>query len=101
MDLTDNQTELLKMARARALRDRRLNDALTVEELAKFLSVSLRTIRRMDADGRGPPRERRRYRYVYPVPELLRWLKTSANLSHEVGGDNARSFGADGIVGVG
>lgn len=89
MDLTESQEQLLQVAQTRS--HWRLRDVLTVEELASFLSVSVRSIRRIEADGQGPPRQKRQHRLVYPVPELLRWLPTFQNRSVEQRGRNTKA----------
>ena len=70
MDLNRRQRELLQAATVR----RRFGGVLTVQELGDLLSVSVRTIRRMHAQDRGPPRIRRSRRQVYPIADLASWF---------------------------
>ena len=70
MDLTPRQHELIEATRTR----RWLYELFTIEELSEFLGVSIRTIQRMHAAGKGPPRRRKSYRLMYPIPALLDWL---------------------------
>jgi len=70
MDLDANQNEILKRVGSRW----KAQHLFTVEELAQFLGVSVRSIRRMHAAGVDPPRIRRSRRLMYPVNGVLAWL---------------------------
>jgi hypothetical protein len=70
MDLTPRQQDLIEATRSRGW----LSELFTIEELSEFLGVSIRTIQRMHANGQGPPRRRKSYRLMYPIPALLDWL---------------------------
>jgi Helix-turn-helix domain len=70
MDLTPRQHDLIEATRTR----RWLHELLTIEELSEFLGVSIRTIQRMHTNRQGPPRRRKSYRLMYPIPALLDWL---------------------------
>ena len=83
MDLTPRQREILETARTR----RHIVDHLTIEELSEFLAVSIRTIQRMHATGRGPRRIPRSHRLIYPVPDLLQWLGNN-KVDEESRGEN-------------
>jgi predicted site-specific integrase-resolvase len=47
---------------------------LSIEDLAKASGVSIRTIRRIEADGQGPPRVKRSHKYMYRSEDVERWL---------------------------
>jgi hypothetical protein len=64
MDLTPRQQDLIEATRSRGW----LSELFTIEELSEFLGVSIRTIQRMHANGQGPPRRRKSYRLMYPIP---------------------------------
>jgi hypothetical protein len=70
MDLDENQKEILKLLGSRW----KAQNLFSVEELAQFLEVSVRSIRRMHAAGVAPPRIRRSRRLMYPVNGVLAWL---------------------------
>ena len=70
MDLDANQKEILKLLGSRW----KAQNLFSVEELAQFLEVSVRSIRRMHAAGVAPPRIRRSGRLMYPVNGVLAWL---------------------------
>ena len=70
MDLDANQKEILKLLASRW----KAQNLFSVEELAQFLEVSIRTIRRMHAAGVAPPRIRRSKRFMYPKDGVLAWL---------------------------
>jgi hypothetical protein len=70
MELDENQKELLKFLSSRG----KAQNLFSVEELAQFLEVSVRSIRRMHAAGIAPPRIRRSRRLMYPVNGVLGWL---------------------------
>jgi hypothetical protein len=70
MDLDANQKEILKVLGSRG----KAQNLFSVEELAQFLEVTVRTIRRMHAAGVAPPRIRRSRRLMYPVNGVLAWL---------------------------
>jgi hypothetical protein len=50
------------------------SEHVSVDELAKFLDISVGSIRRMHAAGAAPPRIRRSRRWMYPVNGVLAWL---------------------------
>jgi len=70
MELDANQKEILKLLGSRW----KAQNLFSVEELAQFLEVSVRTIRRMHAADVAPPRIRRSGRLMYPVNDVLAWL---------------------------
>jgi hypothetical protein len=70
MDLDANQREILKLLGSR----RKAQNLFSVEELARFLEVSVRSIRRLHAVGAAPPRIRRSRRLMYPMNGVLAWL---------------------------
>ena len=70
MDLDENQKEILKLLGSRW----KAQNLFSVEELAQFLEVSVRSIRRMHAAGAAPPRIRRSRRLMYPVSAVLEWM---------------------------
>jgi hypothetical protein len=70
MDLDENQKEILKLLGSRW----KAQNLFSVQELAQFLEVSVRTIRRMHAAGVDPPRIRRSRRLMYPVSAVLEWM---------------------------
>jgi|tagenome__1003787_1003787.scaffolds.fasta_scaffold20986478_4 hypothetical protein len=70
MELDANQKEILKLLNTRA----KAQDLFSVEELALFLEVSVRTIRRMHKAGVAPPRIRRSRGLMYPKDGVLAWL---------------------------
>jgi Helix-turn-helix domain len=70
MDLDANQKEILKLLGSRW----KAQNLFSVEELAQFLEVSVRSIRRMHAEGIAPPRIRRSRRLMYPVNGVIAWL---------------------------
>lgn len=70
MDLDLNQQEILNLLGSR----RKAPNLFTVEELAQFLYVSVRSVRRMHVAGVAPPRTRRSKRLMYPVAGVLAWL---------------------------
>ena len=70
MDLDANQKEILNLLGSRW----KAQNLFSVEELAQFLEVSVRTIRRMHAAGVAPPRIRRSRRSMYPKDGVLAWL---------------------------
>jgi hypothetical protein len=72
MDLDEKQKELLKVLGSRG----KAQNLFSVEELAQFLEITVRTIRRMHAAGVAPPRIRRSRRLMYPVSGVLDWLPT-------------------------
>jgi predicted DNA-binding transcriptional regulator AlpA len=72
MHLDQNQQELLNNITAR----RQAQHLFSIEELAQFLGISVRTLRRMHAAGKAPPRIRRSKKLMYPVEAFLQW-KTS------------------------
>lgn len=77
MDLDANQKEILNILESRS----KAQNLFSVEELAQFLEVSVRSIRRMHAAGVAPPRIRRSKRLMYPVNGVLAWLPRY--LSHD------------------
>ena len=70
MDLDANQKQILSLLGSRW----RAQNLFSVEELAQFLEVSVRSIRRMHAAAVAPPRIRRSKRLMYPVDGVLAWL---------------------------
>jgi predicted DNA-binding transcriptional regulator AlpA len=70
MDLDENQKEILKLLGSRW----KAQNLFSVEELAQFLEISVRSIRRMHAAGVAPPRIRRSRRLMYPVSAVLEWI---------------------------
>jgi hypothetical protein len=70
MDFDANQEEILKRLASRW----KAQNLFSVEELAQFLEVSVRSIRRMHAAGVAPPRIRRSKRLMYPANDVLAWL---------------------------
>jgi Helix-turn-helix domain len=70
MELDANQKEILNVLGSRW----KAQNLFSVEELAQFLEVSVRSIRRMHAAGVDPPRIRRSRRLMYPVNDVLAWL---------------------------
>jgi hypothetical protein len=70
MDLDANQKEILNVLSSRS----KAQNLFSVEELAQFLEVSVRTIRRMHATSVAPPRQRRSKRLMYPVHGVLAWF---------------------------
>jgi hypothetical protein len=70
MDLDANQKEILNVLGSRW----KAQNLFSVEELAQFLEVSVRSIRRLHAAGVAPPRIRRSGRLMYPVNDVLAWL---------------------------
>jgi excisionase family DNA binding protein len=70
MQLDANQQELLGLVCTR----RKAQNLFTIEELAQFMNISARTIRRMHAAGLGPPRFRRSRRICYSVESVIEWL---------------------------
>jgi hypothetical protein len=86
MELETRQIQLLQVARTR----RRAANLFSIEELAAFRAVSIRTIRRLHAAGIGPPRIRRSRRLMYPLAELLEWLHTEGAVRNEAGKSHAK-----------
>ena len=70
MKLDDNQNKLLGMVITRS----KAQGLFSIDELAEFLEVSVRSIRRMHVRGGAPPRLRRGKRLMYPSDEVLAWL---------------------------
>ena len=70
MELDENQKEILKLLGSRW----KAQNLFSVEELAQFLEISVRSIRRMHAAGVAPPRIRRSRRLMYPMNGVLAWL---------------------------
>jgi Helix-turn-helix domain len=70
MDLDANQKEILNLLGSRW----KAQNLFTIEELAQFLEVSVRSIRRLHAAGVAPPRIRRSGRLMYPKDGVLAWL---------------------------
>jgi hypothetical protein len=70
MDLDANQQQILKLLSSRG----KAQNLFAVDELAQFLEVSVRSIRRMHAAGIAPPRIRRSRRLMYPKDGVLAWL---------------------------
>jgi hypothetical protein len=70
MELDANQKEMLERIAARW----KAQNLFTVEELAQFLEVSVRSIRRLHAAGVDPPRIKRSRRFMYPVSTVLEWM---------------------------
>ena len=70
MDLDANQKQILSLLGSRW----KAQDLFSVGELAQFLEVSVRSIRRLHAAGVAPPRIRRSGRLMYPVNGVLAWL---------------------------
>jgi Helix-turn-helix domain len=70
MDLDENQKEILTLLGSRW----KAQNLFSVDELAQFLEISVRSIRRMHAAGTAPPRIRRSRRMMYPVNGVLSWL---------------------------
>ena len=70
LELDANQEEMLKLLGSRW----KAQNLFSVEELAQFLEVTVRTIRRMHAAGVAPPRIRRSRRLMYPKDGVLAWL---------------------------
>jgi hypothetical protein len=70
MDLDANQNEILKLLGSRL----KAQNLFSVEELAQFHEVSVRSIRRLHAAGVAPPRIRRSRRLMYPKDGVLAWL---------------------------
>jgi hypothetical protein len=70
MELDANQKEILNLLGSRW----KAQNLFSVEELAQFLEVSVRSVRRLLAAGVAPPRIRRRRRLMYPVNDVLAWL---------------------------
>jgi hypothetical protein len=70
MDLDANQKEILNLLGSRW----KAQNLFSVEELAQFLEVSVRSIRRLHAAGVAPPRIRRSGRLMYPMNDVLAWL---------------------------
>jgi len=53
---------------------------LEKNQAAKFLGISVRTLSRMHAEGKGPPRVKYGRRVVYLKDSLMQWV-----ISQEVG----------------
>jgi hypothetical protein len=70
MELDANQKEILNVLGSRS----KAQNLFSVDELAQFLEVSVRTLRRMHAAGVAPPRIRRSRRLMYPKDGVLAWL---------------------------
>ena len=70
MQLTHNQQGILNSLRAR----RNAPNLFSTPELACFLEISVRSIRRMQAADKAPPRSRRSRALMYPVDGVLEWL---------------------------
>ncbi len=70
MELDANQNAILKLLGSRG----KAQNLFSVEELAQFLEVSVRSIRRLHAAGAAPPRIRRSRRFMYPVEGVLGWM---------------------------
>lgn len=70
ISLSKSQQDILALLEHR----RKAENLFSIEELAEFLEVSVRSIRRMHAAGVAPPRLRRSRRLMYPKDGVLAWL---------------------------
>jgi len=50
-------------------------EALSADDLANLLGVTIRTLRNWERDGSGPPREIRDLEPFYALETLVPWLK--------------------------
>src|SRR4051812_1369624 len=76
MEFTPAQHEVLRRAQTRL----RYRNSLTIEDLSEFLGISVRTIQRMHASGKGPPRLRWSHRFVYRVSKVTEWVQDTKRL---------------------
>lgn len=84
--LSNNQEELLLLVRNR----RKAENLFSIAELAQFLEVSVRSIRRMHEKNVAPPRIRRSRSLMYPVGGVLSWLPQHVSPSSpQVAGNDA------------
>ena len=63
-----------------------------IDELARFLGISVRTIQRLHAKGYGPDRIKEGRRYVYKLSSLRRWLTHRATLELDLNMRCAKKF---------
>jgi hypothetical protein len=61
-------------ARIEAAMARPASTLLSIEQLAARLAVSVRTVRRMHAAGKGPPRARRGHALMYRSDDVEAWF---------------------------
>ena len=50
------------------------DDLLNRDQIAHFLSISVRTLSRRHAEGSGPPRIKNGQKIYYYKPSVIKWL---------------------------